>query len=336
MMPSHPKILVSIRESLFHGLFDQDAQRQLGQLGQLSIAAGDDKLTSSELARLLPGCDVVIGGWGMPTFTHEALAAADSLKLIAYAAGTIKRTLPPAVFERGIRVTHAAAALAKPVGETTLLLILLSLRQFHKIDRAFKAGGWAAADAFPAGRELAGMRVGIIGASHTGREAMRRLLAMEAEIWLYDPYLDEPEAAELGARKVELAPLLRGCPIVSLHAPATSETHNMLGAAEFALLQDSAIFINTARAHMVDEAAMIAALQTGRISAAIDVFEQEPLPDDSPLRQLDNVIITPHISAHTRQARRRQGRCMVEEIERYLSGGALRWEITRDMLETMA
>ena len=110
----------------------------------------------------------------------------------------------------------------------------------------------------------------------------------------------------------------------------------MIGAEQFALLRNGAIFINTARPHPIDEAALLAELQSGRISAALDVFDQEPLPDDSAFRQLENVIIIPHLSAHTRQARSRQGRFCTDEIERFLRDGTLRYEVTRAKLDTMA
>ncbi len=335
-MEHKPKILIAIRESLYRDLFAAEEDRRLRQLGRLDFAVSDENLTSRQLADAVGDVDIVITGWGAPVFTDEVLAGADTLKLIAHSAGSIKRLLPPPVFKHGTRVTHVAAALAPPVGETTLLLVLLALRRFHKIDRAFKDGGWAAARSFELGKELAGQRIGIVGASLTGRETMRRLRAMDAELWVYDPYLSAEEAAALGATKIKLERLLRECPIVSLHAPSTDETYQMIGAQEFAMLGDGAIFINTARAHLIDEAALLAELQSGRIFAALDVFAQEPLPDDSPFRQLENVIITPHISAHTQQARARQGRFCVDEIERFLRGKSLRYEVTRAKLDIMA
>lgn len=335
-MDNKPKILIAIREALYRDLFGAEGDRRLRQLGTLESAGFDKNLTSRQLAAAVGGVDIVITGWGAPVFTDEVLTAANKLKLIAHSAGSIKRLLPPPVFDHGTRVTHAAAALAPPVGETTLLLVLLALRRFHALDRAFKDRGWAAARSFALGEELAGQRIGIIGASLTGRESMRRLRAMDAELWIYDPYLSAGEATTLGGTKVDLERLLRECPIVSLHAPSTDETYQMIGADQFAMLGDGAIFINTARAHLIDEAALLAELQSGRIFAALDVFEHEPLPDDSPFRQLENVIITPHISAHTQQARTRQGRYCVDEIERFLRDGSLRYEVTRAKLDIMA
>lgn len=329
-------ILIAMRPALFDQLFAEEQQMRLRAMGEITMQSQEGKLDEAQLAQLISGRDIVITGWGTPRFTNDVLAAADRLQLIAHSAGTIKRLLPPPVFADGRRVTHAAEAMAIPVAETTLLLILLCLRRLHQIDRAFKDAGWAAAKALGPGTELEGARIGIIGAGHTGRTVIKKLKALGAVLWLYDPYISEGQAAKLGARKVALETLLRECPLVSLQAPSTPETYRMLGAEQFSWLQDGAVFINTARTHPVDEAALLAELQSGRINAALDVFEQEPLPDDSPFRQLDNVIITPHVSAFTDQAYKRQGRITTDEVASYLSEGKLRYEVTRDMLDRMA
>ena len=335
-MDDKPHILVAMRPALYEQLFNPARDAQLRDLGALTFQDRDGNLTSAGLAAQIGGHDIVITGWGSPAFSAGVLAAADKLRLIAHSAGSIKRLLPPEVFADGRRVTHAAAAMATPVSETTLLLILLSLRQFHKIDRALREESWRAAKTYAPGEELAGTRVGVIGAGHTGRAVIKTLQALKAEIWLHDPYLSEAAAAELAVAEVSLETLMRGCPVVTLQAPATAETRHMLGAEQFSWLGDGAIFINTARAHLVDEAALLAELRSGRIRAALDVFAQEPLPDDSPFRALDNVIITPHVAAHTRQARLRQGQIVTEELTRFLRRGELRYEVTRDMLATMA
>ena len=335
-MADRPKILTALRPALFDQLFADEQQKRLRGLGEVTAQPHEGNLSEAQLTALIGGHDIVITSWGTPRFSDAVLKAADRLKLIAHSAGTIKRLLPPPVFAAGRRVTHVAYSMSIPVAETTLALILLCLRNYHKINRAFHDEGWAAARELPTGGELAGNRVGVIGAGYTGRAVIRRLLAMDAEVWLCDPYVSDEDAAALGVQKAALEPLMRQCPIVTLQAPATAETYRMIGAEQLSWLRDGAIFINTARAHLIDEVALLAELRTGRISAALDVFDQEPLPDDSPFRNLDNLIITPHISSVTHQAFKRQGRITVDEVARFLSAGELRYEVTRDMLDTMA
>lgn len=335
-MPSHPSIFVAFHPSLYALLFPDQVDQALRQLGRVVFQEEERNLSSSELATRLPGFDAVLTSWGTPKFTAEVLAAADNLKIIAHSAGSIKGMLPPPVFERGIVITHAAAAIAPAVADLSLTLTMLLLRQVHLHDRFLKAGDWASAHALGLGTEIAGTRVGVIGAGYTGRCFIKLLHALEAEVWVYDPYLSDERAAELGVTRIDLNKLLAGCPVVSVQAPSTPETHHMIGAEQLKLLQDGACFINTARSWVIDYDALLAELQTGRIWAALDVFDQEPLPADNPFRALDNVILTPHIAGGSIQARRRQGQFMVEELRRFFNGEALHYSVTRDMLETMA
>lgn len=335
-MSPQPAVLVTLRPALYHELFTPDADARLRKLASLTFNTEERNWTSDELAARIAGFDAVITGWGTPKFTDAVLSASADLKLIAHSAGSIKAMLPPVVFDRGITVTHAASAIAPAVAELTLMLIMLSLRPVHTLDQTLKTRAWAQAKNMPMGQEIAGQRIGVVGAGYTGRCVIQLLRAVGADVWTYDPYLTDERATELGVRKVELNILLAECPVVTLQAPPTDETYHMIGAPQLALLQDGAVFINTARAHLVDQVALLAELQTGRFAAALDVFDPEPLPDDSPFRALDNVILTPHIAGASKQARIRQGNIIVDEIERFFSGEALRCRVTREMLNIMA
>jgi phosphoglycerate dehydrogenase-like enzyme len=335
------KILILLQPSLYTQLFTPQTDRALRELGEVTFwtyrhEPGQDP-TSEQLAEQIPGFDVVVTAWGSPTFTTQVLDAAEHLTLVAHSGGTIKHMLPPAVFERGISVTHAASAIAPAVAEMTILLILLCLRRACMHDRMLKVGEpWESTRVIPMGEELADQRVGVVGAGYTGRRTIALLRALNAEVWVYDPYLSQEGANKLGVRQATLDELLTNCPVVTLQAPATEETYHMIGARELRLLQEGAILVNTARSHVVDQDALLAELHTGRFQAALDVFDQEPLPVDSPFRALDNVILTPHIAGASRQARVRQGRVVVEEIERFLAGKPLRHRVTREMLDIMA
>ncbi len=333
---SGPDILVLLRPSLYAQLFTPEADRALREAGRVVFHDEERDLTSAELAGRIAGFTIVVTGWGSPPFTDDVLAAADRLRLIAHSAGSIKAMLPPTVFERGVVVTHAASAIAPAVAEMSLLLAMLMLRRAHRCHERLKRGDWEQAQSLAMGQEIAGQRVGVIGAGYTGRCFIRLLRAVGAEVWVYDPYLSEATASDLGVRKTGLDELLSQCPVVSLQAPSTAETHHMIGARELGLLADGAILVNTARSWLVDQEALLAELRTGRIQAALDVFDQEPLPPDHPFRELDNVFMTPHIAGATVQARHRQGQVVVEEIQRFLRGEPLRYGVTRAMLDIMA
>ena len=150
-----------------------------------------------------------------------------------------------------------------------------------------------------------------------------------------DPLLTDAEAAALGVRRTDLDTLLRTARVVVLHAPVLPETRHLIGARELALMPDGASLVNTARSWLVDETALLAELRTGRLDAAIDVYDAEPLPADHPLRGLRNVLLTPHEAAGTVEGWRRQGDIVLAEIARYRSGRPLQHEVTRADLDRM-
>ncbi len=261
-------VLVTIVPSLYQQLFTPAMQARLQEVAHVRFNESERNWTSEELAQQIGGYDAVITGWGTPTFTQEVMAAAEKLRLIAHSAGSIKRMLPPAVFDSELQVTHAAVAIAPAVAEMTMLLILLSLRQVHVQDRQLKAGvPWAEARFM--GQELAGQRVGVVGAGYTGRCVIRLLRGWGAEVWVADPYLDAQRAAQLDVTQVSLDELFANCAIVTMQAPPTEETFRMIKASHLAALPDGAIFVNTARSHSVDNDALLAELQSGRIQAAL-------------------------------------------------------------------
>jgi phosphoglycerate dehydrogenase-like enzyme len=165
---------------------------------------------------------------------------------------------------------------------------------------------------------------------------IRLLRGFGCRLLVADPTLSPEQARGLGVEPASLHDLLRQSDIVSLHAPVIPETENMIGAAEFALIRDGAFFINTARAVLVDQEAQFTALATGRFAAMLDVFATEPLPVDDRLRHLPNVLLAPHAAGHTQDTYHQQGAVCVDEIERFLSGEPLQFEVRPDMLRTMA
>jgi phosphoglycerate dehydrogenase-like enzyme len=219
----------------------------------------------------------------------------------------------------------------------SLALTLSLLRRVPQYTVAMRNGtNWEDAQSIGFGPELSATRVGVIGAGYTGLCFIRLLRAMEAEVCVYDPYLPSEKAAKLGVRKVELDQLLKTCAVVSLQAPSTPETHHMIGSKQFGMMRDGTIFINTARSWLVDEPAMIEELKRGRLIAAIDVFDEEPLPPSSPLRSLPNVHLMPHIAGGSAQTALRQGQLIVDELSRFFSGKPLQFPVNLQMLKTMA
>ena len=181
-----------------------------------------------------------------------------------------------------------------------------------------------------------GRTVGVIGASRIGRRVIELLRPFDLEVYLFDPYVDAPTAAELGVRLVDLDTLLRTCDIVSVHAPANPQTHRLVGPEQLALMRDGATLINTARGELVDTDALIKHLEAGRLYAVLDVTEPEPLPTGSPLWELPNVFLTPHIAGSHGNELARMGDCIIDELERILDGRPFAHAIVASDLDRVA
>jgi phosphoglycerate dehydrogenase-like enzyme len=280
---------------------------------------------------------VLLTGWGTPSLAALAKWTAQdfAVRLVAHTAGTVKHLVPVAAIERGLLVTHANDSLAEAVAEFTLGAIVMARRNAFAAAARMRAGRERLALATQ--HEVRGSTIGIIGASAIGRRVMKLLAPLDVRLLLYDPYCPPAVAAAHNATLVGLHQLLRSSDIVSLHAPVTPETIGMLGAAEFAAMQDGALFINTARGRLIDHDALLGELQRGRLAALLDVTDpNEPLPHDSPFFVLENCTVLPHMAAVTIEARQRQSQMMLDEILRFLDGEPLCFQVTRARWDTMA
>lgn len=302
---------------------------------EVTVPDGDPRHRRT-FAALLRTADVVVTGWNVPRLSARLLARAPRLRLLAHTGASVRAYVSAASWARGIRVTQAGAAMARPVAESSLALTLALLHRVGRFDHALRTGrGWAAAKDAPDRHELGGCPVGVIGASRTGRAYIALLTALGAEVTVHDPYLTAGDAAALGVRRADLDTLLAESRVVAVHAPALPETRHLLGARELALLPDGAMLVNTARSWLVDEAALLAELRAGRIDAGLDVFDAEPLPTGHPFRTLPNVILTPHEAGGTVESRARAGRLLIGEIDAFLAGRPLRHEVTAADLSRM-
>ena len=212
--------------------------------------------------------------------------------------------------------------------------MIVGLKRIWPLGAHVREGGWRESVYWPS-RELYGKAVGIIGASHVGRHVIELLQPFGAQVLLYDPYVSPERAKELGVIQVELGELLRQADVVSLHAPAKPETYHMLNAEGLALMKDDALLINTGRGTLINEVALIAELQKGRFFAFLDVTDPEPPAADSPLRHLDNVVVTPHLAGCIEDCGR-MGEMAVEELRRCFAGEPPLYEITAEMLARVA
>jgi phosphoglycerate dehydrogenase-like enzyme len=303
-MESKKKVLSLPTPIHINWMFAPETWKALTEEFDVTVNHEPKQKTPNELREVIGDYEAVLTGWGSPRFTREILEAAANLQIVAHTAGS-----PRAIFDddivseilipRGITVYTGASSMAHNVAEMTIALMIIAARRIPQNEAAFRAGK-RGGDLLPEHPRhapgLLGATVGLVSASMVGRQVMRVLQPFECEILLYDP-LTTPEAArQLGARKVELNELFQRSDIVSLHAPNLPATQKMIGPEQLGLLRDGACLINTSRGAVIDHEALLRECQSGRIVAALDVTEPEPLPSDSPFWNLPNVILTPHIA----------------------------------------
>jgi phosphoglycerate dehydrogenase-like enzyme len=223
--------------------------------------------------------------------TREILQQLPNLRLIASTGPRNASIDSQTAADLGIAVT-ATGYDSTPTIEFTWSLILASMRGIDREAASLKAGGWQTG----LGANLRGKRLGVVGLGNIGREVARIGVAFGMKVIAWSQNLTEEKASAAGATLVDKQTLFREADIVTLHLVLSGRTRGLIGAPEFALMKPAARFVNTSRGPIVDEAALIEALQARRIAgAAVDVFDVEPLPPDHPFRKLDNVLATPHL-----------------------------------------
>ena len=309
----------------------------LGELVTLIDDAPIDVMTTP-LADL-ESVEVLIGGWGCAPLDAAALDRLPALRLLAYAAGTVKAVVTEELWERGVAVSSAASANAVPVAEFTFAAIVMIAKDVFRVRDAYRSQrgeGWVSGvgPAGPLGTH--GLKVGVIGASKIGRMVLERLRTMDVELGLRDPYLDPEEVDELGATPMGLDELCGWADIVTVHAPELPATHHMIDAERLALMRDGAWLVNTARGSIVDTAALEAECAAGRLSTWIDTPDPEPLPPTSPLWDLPNAVLTPHIAGSMGNEVERMGLLAAEEVARFLFGRPLAHEVRAGDLGLLA
>ena len=284
-------------------------------VGRVTYNDTGKPLSSGQLAALLPGVDGYIAG--LDAIDDAALAAADSLQVVArYGVGTDNVDLAAAQ-ARGIIVTNTPGANATAVAELTVALLLLLARPVLSAAAATREGGWPRTS----GLSLSGKTVGLVGFGAIGRSVAQLLRGFGCRLLAADPWCDLDRAAGLGVSVVALDALLGGSDFVSLHAPVTPKTRGMVDAAFLARMRPGAALVNTARGELVDEVALYEALASGRVrGAALDAFAAEPPGKDNPLLSLANVIATPHMGAHTDGATTTMGRMALADCLAVLRG----------------
>jgi phosphoglycerate dehydrogenase-like enzyme len=231
-----------------------------------------------------------------------------------------------AATDHGVVVINTPGRNADAVGDLTVALMVMVARDIWPAMMGMRNGTWKREGQLAnylshQGVELPGKTVGLVALGATGRAVAKRLAGFGVRLIAYDPFATPEGAAALGIELVDLDTLLATSDFVSLHAPVTTQTKGMIGARELALMRPTAYLVNVARAALVDQEAMLDALQTRQIAgAALDVYDPEPLPDDHPLYALDNVFLVPHLGGASREVADHQSQLAWDGLAAFIDG----------------
>lgn len=279
--------------------------------------AGED-----EAAKALQPFQIIVPMRERTPFPASLIQRLPNLQLIALTGVRAPSLDVTACSARGILVCNTAMDSAAATAELALALILACARSIPQADATMRAGRWHAG--VPLGTALAGKRLGIVGLGKLGSRVAGYGQALGMEVVAWSQNLSEEKAASQGARRVEKDELFATSDVISLHVVLSERTRSLVGAPELAAMKDGAILVNTSRGPIVDEAALLAELRRGRIRAGLDVYDREPPPPDHPLRELRNVVLTPHLGYAVEPVFKQVYRESVENIDAYLQGQPIR------------
>lgn len=303
---------------VYHPLLDEFRARV--QLPTSPLTAANVR----DYPEILAATDILLTGWGAPVLDADLLQQMPRLQAVFYAAGSIHYLVTDDFWAKNIPITTSAYPNAIPVAEFTLGHILLGLK------RALYYGGETRRiQNFPKTYEALGHTVAVLSLGLIGRRVCELLQPFGLRVLAYDPFLSDAAIRDLGAEPCGLDEAFQQADVVSLHTPLLPATRGLITGAHFQSMRPGATFINTARGAVIRELELIAVLQARPdLFAVLDVTDPEPPVSDSPLYRLDNVMLTPHIAgAKTPREYRALGQMMLDELDRFLRGESLHWQV---------
>ena len=307
--------------------FHSEALERLGRSLEVTYESWMDTsklLSSEEFIDRIQGQDIAIVVIEADFVSREVFEKATKLKLLGVCRADLHQVDVEAATEHSVLVVNTPARNDVAVAELTVGLMLSLVRKIPAAHNMVRSGEWVdptAAYFSLRGTELTGKTIGIVGFGAVGRQVARRISAFETSILVYDPYVEHDKIKEMGAKPLELDELMAQSDFVTLHCPAGPETMGLINSYRISLMKPTAYLVNTASTFVIDGDAIVQALRERRIAgAAFDVYETWPVRADSPLLELDNVVLTPHIGGATDETVVRHSQMIADDIERFLRG----------------
>lgn len=310
------KINGEIMKILIADAINEKGIENLKQSGEVVV---DTSITPDELAKTIHEYDGIVVR-SRTKLTKDIIDKAENLKIIARAGVGVDNIDLDAATEKGIMVVNSPESTSITVAEHTMGLLLALARKLTIADKSVKEGKWEKKNFM--GVELRNKTLGVIGMGRIGSQVVNRCKAFEMDAIVYDPYLPQEVAKQMGVTLTDLETVLKNADFITIHVPLTPETKHLISDKEFEIMKDTAFIANCARGGIIDEKALYTALSENKIGGcALDVYEEEPPAEDSKLFELDNIVLTPHIAASTKEAQRDAAIIVADEIIELANGG---------------
>lgn len=331
-------LIATARDSIFNTFFTEENIKLTNSLGTIVWNQSEEKLNIEDVKDKLSDCEVYVTTWGCPRLDDEILKYAPNIKLLCHLCGTVVPVISDEMWEKGIRVISGNDYFAESVAEGTIAYMLTSLREIPSYSYNLKVNHkWKNPSAPTEG--LLGKTVGIVSYGAIAKHLVRMLQVFRVKIKVYDiAPLPEEDKSKYGIEQVpSLEELFETSDIVTVHTPLNDHTYHLINKKHFSLLKNGALFVNTSRGPVIDEAALVEVLNTGRFSAVLDVYEKEPPEKDDPLFNCPNLIMMPHMGGPTTNLRQIITHDLLIEARDFIDNGTpLKHEITKEKAEQMS
>lgn len=325
-------ILLNVAEGIIkEKYFPRQIMKKLESLGKVKQNMLDRPWSEDELAEEIKGMDICITHWHSPQITPKVVKNADKLKFIGHCAGSVFNIVCEDVFKKGIKVSSSNKVMAKAVAEGALAYILTSRLKLKKYMSLTKNGGWkAGVSEYGDMKSLHGADVLLVGFGDIAKYLYDLLVPFNVNLTVYDPFLKKEVINKYSDINFvnDLDEAMGKADIVSIHASRNPGSQRLIGKDRIDRIKNNALFVNTARGSIVDEKYLTEVLKSGRIYAALDVYEEEPLSTESELRNLPNVICMPHVSGSSVVLG--YAEAIISEIESLIIGKPLSYEISAE------
>lgn len=327
-------ILVSIPKGITRDTFiPEDVAKRINSMGNVVWNDTEENWTSEELQDKLQDIDVCICGWGSAAFNDIALKNANRLKLVGYTGGSVAHIVTKELFDRGIKVLSGNWFFAQSLAEGTLAYMLSSLRDIPYYNQEVHEGRWRGESFYNEG--ILEQTIGLIGFGMTAQMLTTMLKPFHVKIKVFSEHKTDEIYEEYGVERASLEEIITTCKIISVHMAQREDTYHIIHRELLKKIPAGSILINTSRGSLIDEDALADELSTGRFKAVLDVYEIEPLPQESKLRGLKNAILIPHMGGPTVDRRKSCTQGILDDIERFYNGEKTKYELNMEYIGRM-